>query len=121
MKKELIYPLKLIQNSLRFKGMRTFNSIKEYLRTLDPEERDEVRWSIDALMVQYWEILTAESDEGKDYGGVTIPIGDHFLCISLHLEWFNMKLNASVQEVKLLDSYEYASMANKNLWPHRSY
>jgi hypothetical protein len=88
--------------------MKSFNSIKGFLRTLPLEERRELEWSIDTLMVQYWEVLRAESNEGKDFGGITIPVKDHYLTIALNLEWKDLRLQASVREVKLLDNYELA-------------
>lgn len=101
--------------------MKRFNSIKEFLRTLNPEERNEVQWSIDALMVQYWEILREESAEGKDKGGITIPVGDNYLTISLNLEWEKQKLNASVSDIKLLDNYELISTKNDRQWPRENF
>jgi len=101
--------------------MRHYNSIKGFLRTLSSEERNEVQWSIDALMVQYWEILREESPEGKDTGGITIPVGDNYLKISLSLEWHDQKLNASVKEVKLLDNYELISSKNDKQWPRENF
>jgi hypothetical protein len=98
-------------------NMTRYNSIRAFLKTLPREERNDMEWSLEVLMVQYWEILTKESDNGKDHGGITIPYKDHFLSIALKLEWKNLKLNASVQDVQLLDNYELASKnSNTNYW-----
>ncbi len=89
--------------------MTRYNSIRAFLRTVPSDQRSELKWSIEALMVQYWEILTKESEKGNDFGGITIPFNNHYLSIGLKFEWKKLKLNASVQDVQLLDNYELAS------------
>jgi hypothetical protein len=98
--------------------MTRYNSVREFLKTLSSDERNEMEWSIEVLMVQYWEILTKESEEGKDHGGITIPFKDSFLSIALRLEWKNLKLNAKIQDVQVLDNYELALKNNNsnNYW-----
>lgn len=97
--------------------MTRYNSIRAFLRTLSTDERNDMEWSLEVLMVQYWEMLTKESNNGKDHGGITIPYKDRFLSIALNLEWKNLKLNASVQDVQLLDNYELAlKNSNSNYW-----
>src|SRR4051812_18021780 len=94
--------------------MKRYNSVQEFLTTLNPQERKEVKWSIDALLVQYWEVLRQESEEGRDLGGFTVPIGGYYLSISVDLQWQELKLKATVLEVKLLDNYELVSRNNDN-------
>jgi hypothetical protein len=101
--------------------MKRYDSVREFLTTLPPEERKDVKWSIDALMVQYWEVLNMESEDGKDNGGIIVPIGDRYLSISLGLKWHKLKLLASVQEVKLLDDYELVSRKDNNQRPNGMY
>jgi hypothetical protein len=97
---------------LRYSSVKSYKSIKAFLRTLNPEERRKVQWSIDALMVEYWEVLSQESDEGNDHGGITVPVGSYYLSISMELTWYKLKLNALVKEVRLLDNYELISRKN---------
>jgi hypothetical protein len=92
--------------------MKRYNSVHEFLTTLPPQERKEVKWSIDALLVQYWEVLREENESGRDFGGLTVPVGSYFLSISVELEWEQLKLNARVLEVKLMDNYELVSRNN---------
>jgi hypothetical protein len=92
--------------------VKSYKSIKAFLGTLNTEERKKVQWSIDALMVQYWEVLSQESEKGEDHGGITVPVGSYYLSISMELTWYKLKLKAVVQEVRVLDNYELISRKN---------
>jgi hypothetical protein len=94
--------------------MKRYDSVHEFLTTLHPKEEREVKWSIDALLVQYWEVLRQESSEGRDSGGIMVPVGGYYLSISVDLEWKNLKLKATVLQVTLLDNYELVSKHNDN-------
>jgi hypothetical protein len=107
-----ITEIKLTTKTLRYSSVKSYKSIKAFLKTLNAEERKKVQWSIDVLMVEYWEVLTQESEEGKDHGGITVPVGGYYLSISMDLIWYQLKLNATVLEVKLLDNYELISRKN---------
>ena len=87
--------------------MRKFNSISDYLSTIDAEERQSIRWNIERLMVEYWEVLTTESSLGEDYGKITIPVNNHYLIITICLKWQGAKMHVIVQDVRVLDTVEW--------------
>lgn len=87
--------------------MRKFESINNYLNTVDSEERQIIKWNIERLLVEYWEALTQEPSEGEDYGKITIPVSNHYLVITICLKWQGLKMHAIVQDVRVLDTVEW--------------
>jgi hypothetical protein len=89
--------------------MRKFKNINSYLKTVSPEERESLQWNIERMVVEYWELLTGKSQQGEDYGKITIPVENekHYLVITLHLKWEGWKLHAIIEDVRVLDTVEW--------------
>ena len=87
--------------------MRKFDSINDYLSTVNSEEKHSIKWNIERLMVEYWEVLTKESSIGEDNGKITIPVGNYYLIITINLKWQGLKMHAIVQDVRVLDTVEW--------------
>ena len=95
--------------------MKKFNSIKAYLKTVSEEEKNTVQWAVEALMVEYWEMLIKdENEEGEEYGSIVVPVNNNYLIISLTLKWYKLKVEASVYEVKVIDTVEWMSTYQDN-------
>lgn len=87
--------------------MRKYDSVQNYLSTVDADERRELQWNIERLMVEYWEQLTQESSVGEDYGKITIPTNNHYLIITVRLKWKGLKMHAIIEDVRVLDTVEW--------------